>query len=135
MKVRASEALRRAYQRLGAEFLTSAPTLTLTQVAILRPLLQNGPQKQRQIMEASGVDRSTLSESLSRMATAGLVVAVRMPEDSRATMVSLTPAGRQALERADAAVSQAEGSLMKLVPPADRTAFLRCLRAIAEAKA
>lgn len=132
MKMRTSEALRRAYQRLSAEFLQRGPAVTLTQASILRALLENGPVNQRRIMEASGIDRSTMCETLRRLAASGLVVAVRLPEDKRATMVSITPAGRSALQKVNSMVAEAEAGMMKLVPPADRAPFLRALRALAE---
>lgn len=132
-KVRPSEGIRRAYQRLAATFADGKVALTLPQTALLRTLLEQGPLFQRQIKDFCGLDRSTLSDVLKRLATAGMVVAVRRETDQRAVMVSLTPAGRAALLKAETVLADAEAAMMKMVPSADRAAFLRSLRAIAEA--
>lgn len=131
-KIRPSEAIRRAYQRLAAAFYGS--TLTLPQTAVLRALMQRGPMKQREIVGATGIDRSTLSETLCRMKADGVLAMVRMETDQRATMVTITPQGLAELRRNDARLVDAERALMKLVPSKDRAAFVRGLRAILEAE-
>lgn len=128
--VRPSDAIRRAYQRLTADF-NKAP-LTLPQTSVLRALMDRGIVNQTSLVAATGIDRSTLGEMLKRMASQGLVAAVRLESDNRNNLISLTPAGRKALLKSETALADAESSMMRMVPHADRQAFLRCLRAIVE---
>lgn len=131
-KERPSESIRRAYQHLGQAFNAAKVSLTLPQTSALRVLMQDGPQKQRSLCHLTGTDRATMSTLLARMATAGLVVAVREERDMRITMISITPTGREALLKADSALVLAEKRMMRLIRIADRPAFLRGLRAISE---
>lgn len=91
-----------------------------------------GPIFQRQIVEQTGIDRSTLSELLRRMATLGMVVNVRRMADLRSISVSITPRGRAALLKADDQLADAEASLMRTIKPEDRAPFLRAIQAITE---
>ncbi len=126
-----SDDMRRAYQRLAANFAGGA--LTLPQTAVLRALLGGGPMNQTRLVEASGIDRSTLGEMLRRLASAGHVVAARAEGDKRANLVLLTPGGRTTLWKAEKALAAAEADLVAAIPAADRKPFLRALRALAEA--
>lgn len=130
-KTRPSEGIRRAYQRLNASF---DAALTLPQTEVLRALYQHGPLYQRQITVLSGIDRSTLSALLRRMATDMLVANVRLETDKRAVQVTITPGGRKAFLKCEKALSEAEVALLNLIPAADRQAFLRGLKAICEAE-
>lgn len=91
-----------------------------------------GVINQTSLVAATGIDRSTLGEMLKRMASQGYVAAVRLESDNRNNLISITPAGRKALLKSETALADAEASMMRMVPSADRTAFLRCLRAIVE---
>jgi MarR family transcriptional regulator, temperature-dependent positive regulator of motility len=131
-KTRPGDGIRKSYNLLAATFEAGETTLTLPKTAVLRALFHNGTLYQRQITTLTGIDRSTLSEILKRLATDGMVGNVRLETDKRAIMVTITPAGRKALKKADAALTRAEAILMSLIPPPDRAPFLRGLRAIAE---
>lgn len=130
-KPRVSEGLRRAYQAISAEF-SGDGRLSLPQITVLRCLMAAGPIFQRQIVEQTGIDRSTLSELLRRMATLGMVVNVRRMADLRSISVSITPRGRAALLKADDQLADAEASLMRTIKPEDRAPFLRAIQAITE---
>lgn len=132
-KIRPSESLRRAYQGLNSSLSESKTPLSMPQASVLRALLQQGPLNQTMLVAASGVDRSTLSDMLVRLAGLGHIVAARRPEDKRASLVLLTPGGRAALLKAESALGTAEAAMMRKVPSADRAAFLRGLRALAGA--
>lgn len=130
-KVRTSDGLRRAYQKLCVAF-SDAP-LTLPQTAVLGCLFHKGPMNQTKMVAASGIDRSTLAEMLRRLATMGAVVAMQMEADKRANMVSITTRGRALFIKAEGALYEAEAGIMRLVPAPDRAAFQRALTALAEA--
>ncbi len=130
-KCRPSEGIRRAYQRLTAPF---DSTLSMSKTEVLQVLYQHGTLYQRQITELTGIDRSTLSDLLKRMATDGLVANARLESDSRAVQVTITPAGRKAFLRVEKVLALSEDALLNLIPKADRAAFLRGLKAICEAE-
>ena len=137
MKIRASEAMRRACQTLSAHYGKTAPDLTLPQLAILRDL--NGTSQdlslsQRNICEHIGMDSSTLQTTIYRLVRKGYVGTARRPECRRTSMVWLTASGLRALHRAEKDLIAAEAAFMAKVPAADREPFLRGLRAIAEAR-
>lgn len=131
--VRTSEAIRKAQQHLAAAFQTGKAPLTMPQAEVLRALFLHGPQYQRQITDLTGIDRSTLSSILQRLANDAMVANAKLEGHRRAILVTITPAGRKALDKANGALLTAEAKLVGFVLPADRAAFLRGLRAIAEA--
>lgn len=130
--IRPSEALRRANRRLGAIFEPEAG-LTVPQALVLNCLSDGRPQTQAHLVVATGIDRSTLSTMLESLRLDEWVTVRRSDADRRATVVTITPVGTKALKRGAEALLGAERCLMAMVPSRDRAAFLRGLRAIAEA--
>jgi DNA-binding MarR family transcriptional regulator len=128
---RPSEGMRRSYQRLTAAF--SGAPLTLPQTALLRALHVLGPSNQTALVDATGIDRSTLSEMIRRLVLLEAVSAVRSDEDAREKRVAVTAKGRSLLKKAENLLFLAEADMMRLVPERDREVFTRALRAIAEA--
>lgn len=109
--------------------------MTLPQTLILRSLLQRGPMNHIAISGATGVDRSTLAEILSRMQKSGLIVRVRMEHDQRALLVSLTPAGRAKLMHNLQALDAVERHMLKRIPRLQRIAFQAALTILLEGEA
>jgi DNA-binding MarR family transcriptional regulator len=60
----------------------------------LHQLAAFGPSRQGAIADALGVDASTVSRQVRALADAGLVESCRDPDDGRATLLSVTDAGR-----------------------------------------
>jgi DNA-binding MarR family transcriptional regulator len=85
------------------------------------------------LVEATGVDRSTLAEMVRRMLARGLLSRSRTEKDARANTLSITPAGRRALRSARLAAERAERRLLEQLPPTERTRFVRSLALIAAA--
>lgn len=129
--MRPSEAMRRACQAFRAAYDGGAPPLTLPQVAILGILADGRVINQTEVTVATGIDRSTSQDTISRLKARGYVERFRDTTDTRATRVWITKAGKKALRKAGQIVSHAESALMRPVAAADRAAFLRGLRAIA----
>lgn len=123
---RASQALDRAADgRLAACHLTPRQALALIALA------SHGPCRQATLVEATGIDRSTLAELLSRLQGKGFVSRVRSRKDSREQIASLTPAGHRALEAGRSALAGAE---LEALAQLDETA-IRHARAALEALA
>src|SRR6266545_341945 len=81
--------------------------LTVSQMNILVAASYIGQAKQQDICQALHLEKSTLSRDLVRMRAHGWVTAVP-GDDGRATMLSVTTAGKQVLEQAFPAWRQAQ---------------------------
>ncbi|MEL6829493.1 MAG: MarR family transcriptional regulator, partial [Pseudomonadota bacterium] len=63
--------------------------LTIRQFAVLAALHDEDGQSQSSLVDATGIDRSTLADMVSRMEKSGLVARVKSNSDGRAKAVSL----------------------------------------------
>jgi DNA-binding MarR family transcriptional regulator len=70
------------------------------QELILMELRENDCQSQNALTKALWVDHSTIAKSVHRLEKAGLVSKSRSEADKRATLISLTEAGKEAGEKA-----------------------------------
>jgi DNA-binding MarR family transcriptional regulator len=71
--------------------------LSLAQFHLLEPLA-DGPHTNRQLAESAAVSSPTATRMIDVLVARGLVTRVEDPSDRRAVLISLTPAGRRALE-------------------------------------
>ena len=71
------------------------------QELLLFHLGRSGPCHQSDLVKALQIDASTVTKTLRRMENCGLVSRKSCPDDSRATRVSLTPAGNALLAEVD----------------------------------
>ena len=102
--------------------------VTRQQIALLLALAQCPGASQRELVEATGIDKSTLKEMLSRMIARGWVERERDQKDSRAwTMLITEPGEALLLERIDK-VQAAQREILAPLSDEDRTVFMRCLR-------
>ena len=79
-----------------------------------------------------GVDRTTLTNVLTRLEGRGLVIRTAAI-DRRVKRVSLTAEGRATLIRMTGAAERAHARTVEALAPGDRTAFLIALRALVNA--
>src|SRR5688572_27203056 len=93
--------LHRASQCAADIFDANVDGVSPRQLVVLIAISENEGKSQTALVEWTGVDRSTLSEMVGRLQTKGLVHRRRTKEDARAYAVQLTPAGRQALRKAE----------------------------------
>lgn len=100
--------------------LSSADYQLLVPLSEARP----GELRARDLGRVVGWDRSRLSHQLRRMESRGLVRRGTCNTDARGTMVSLTAAGRHAVEAAAPGhVATVRRHFIDLLSPADRTAL------------
>jgi DNA-binding MarR family transcriptional regulator len=127
--------LHRAGQCAGDVFAreVSAGGLTPRQFAVLVAVAQNEGQSQTDLVERTGIDRSTLADIIRRMLKKGLLSRRRTRADARAYSVRLTPRGREALLSAEPAAITADARVLAALPPAKRRDFLDCLNTIVHA--
>ncbi|MFV0297278.1 MAG: MarR family winged helix-turn-helix transcriptional regulator [Hyphomicrobiaceae bacterium] len=104
--------------------------LTPRQFAVLHVLQRLETASQTDIVNATGIDRSTLADIVKRLVSRGLIARKRSKTDARAYAVRLTQAGIDALERAEPASERVEGRLLDSLPQARRDAFVDALSAL-----
>ena len=88
-------ATRRARGRAARK--PSADGLSLAQFHLLEPLV-DGPHTNRQLAEAAAVSSPTATRMIDVLVARDVVTRVEDPSDRRAVLISLTPAGRRALD-------------------------------------
>ncbi len=104
---------------------------TPRQFAILLSVRQNPGINQTDLVHLTGIDRSTLTEILRRMAARGWLRRDRLPADQRTNALHLTPAGEDILNTAFTAAERAQARILAPVAPAERAAVLRHLGRLA----
>lgn len=124
--------LHRAGQCAGDMFSEQVVTGNLTprQFAILLTISQEEGLSQTDVVERTGIDRSTLADIIRRMLKKGLIRRRRTRQDARVYAVRLTDEGREALTAAEPAAVQADTQLLAALPEAKRAEFLESLSTI-----
>ncbi len=104
--------------------------LTIRQFAVLAALNDENGQSQSNLVDVTGIDRSTLADMVSRMEKSGLVQRVKSAEDARAKAVSLTDDGKKAFEDAAPEVLEADAILTEELRKSRRESLLFSLAVI-----
>ena len=102
--------------------------LTQRQYAVLSAVAIQDGLTQTDLVRITGIDRSTLADMAARMITKGLLERQRSASDARANAVSLTEAGRAALEDAQPKMAAVDARLLKLLSGGKRDALTGLLR-------
>ena len=121
--------LARAHRAYAAELLRRHG-LHPGQELVLMQLHGRDHQEQGVLLDAAGLDHSTLSRSLTRMEAAGLVRRARSGADRRAVVVSLTPKGKRLRLPLRELWAQLERTTTSGVAPGDRDDLVRSLHAV-----
>jgi len=106
---------------------------TPRQFEVLFAVSQNEGLSQTDLVRETGIDRSTLADMIARMIKKGLLSRKRTKDDARANAVSITPSGKRMLASAMASVNKAEAATLGVLPKAQQSAFMKALRAYADA--
>jgi DNA-binding MarR family transcriptional regulator len=107
-------------------------TLTQRQFTVLSAAAAGEGLTQNDLVRATGIDRSTLADLVGRMMAKGLLERERSATDARANTVTLSAAGRVALEAGAEASASADERLLALLSPKKRETFLKILSGLAE---
>lgn len=129
----ASHLLHRAQQvaaNRSADTLRGAG-ITLRQFSVLSAISQDEGLSQSQLVNITGIDRSTLADMAARMEAAKLIKRVASKTDARAKSLSLMATGRKALDKATPGVVSADESLLESLAATRRDGFLKALSALA----
>ncbi|RZJ03115.1 MAG: MarR family transcriptional regulator [Brevundimonas sp.] len=111
---------------------TGSDGLTQRQFAVLEAVSHKSGLTQTDLVRATGIDRSTLADLVSRMTTKGLLDRERSTLDARAKAVRLSETGQAALDAARPKVEAADKRIMALLPKGKRDAFLDMLADLAD---
>ncbi len=107
--------------------------LTPRQYAILLTVSQNEGLSQTQLVELTGIDRSTLADVVRRMLKKGLLQRRRTRDDARAYAVKLTEEGTRVLKTHDPLARRVDERILASLPAPQRDRFLQDLNTIVQA--
>ena len=124
--------LHRAHQAVDHLFDAGmkANGLTARQLAVLVTVSQNEGLSQTDIVERTGVDRSTLADVVKRLKRKGLLQRRRTKEDARAYAVTLTEQGKQVLRAAEPLERRVDERILDALPAKRRAEFMDALASI-----
>ena len=107
-----------------------ASDLTKQQFTVLAAVEQNEGMSQTDLVNITGIDRSTLAEMIRRMIEKGLLDRERTEADQRANAVRIAAGGRRALRSARSASERVERTLLSGLSSGDRVKFVRMLTTV-----
>jgi len=106
--------------------------LTPRQYAVLQTLAKFEDISQTGLVDATGIDRSTLADIVRRLVERGMLLRRRTKEDARMYAVRLSATGRSVLEAAAPGAVATNEALLATLPSTQRTQFVASLRRIVE---
>ena len=107
--------------------------VTTTQYTVLVAAGEKDGLSQQDIINMTGIDRSTVSQVVQLLIHKGLLKRRRTRHDARAYAVSLTDAGRDVLKATEPIVGRIEEALVEALPASRAKVFLANLRTIVAA--
>ena len=114
-------------QNAGARLL--APDLNVSQFSVLNHFVRVGGEPSlKALADNMQVTKGAMTNTVSRLLDKGLVQVRPDPTDGRGKLVSISPAGHAARNRAVAQLGQGLADLLPLVPASELTQALRVLR-------
>ncbi len=124
--------LHRVHQRAAELFQEKMVGIDLTarQYVILVTVAQKDGASQQDIIDATGIDRSTVSQIMQTMIRKGLLKRRRTKEDARAYAITLTEYGRDVLKAAEEIVTGVDEALIAALPATRAKTFIDNLRSI-----
>jgi DNA-binding MarR family transcriptional regulator len=110
-----------------------AEDVTLAQYRVLVELAARGPQRVAELAAVLVVERSTATRMCDRLVRKRLIQRRRESRDRRAVQVALTAGGRALVDRVTHRRREEITRILERLPPRDRAAVPRALRAFADA--
>jgi DNA-binding MarR family transcriptional regulator len=111
---------------------TGKTDLTPRQFAVLMTVAKAEDVSQTALVDATGIDRSTLADIVRRLVERGLLARKRTKQDARMYAVRLSAAGRAAIEAAGPGAIATNDALLASLPASQRTVFVNALQKIVE---
>ena len=110
-----------------------ATDITPRQYAVLTAVSLNEGLSRTDLVDLTGVDRSTLADIVRRMLKKGLLQRRRTKEDARAYAVKLTEEGWRVLRAAEPIIKRVDDRLLSVLTQKQRDQFLSDLAAVIHA--
>lgn len=104
--------------------------LTPRQYAVLVTVAHNEGLSQTNLVDRTGIDRSTLADVIRRMLRKGLLQRRRTREDARAYAVKLTEEGWRVLRSAEPTIRRIDERILAALPGGRAERFIEDLNAI-----
>lgn len=123
-----SHLLHRAEQ-LAADRFTQlvGESVTLRQFAVLAAIAESPGLSQSELVKATGVDRSTLADMMTRMQKRKWVSRTPSASDARALSIRIDSAGATILAAATQFAIAADAAILDALPPSKRKSFMNIL--------
>jgi DNA-binding MarR family transcriptional regulator len=119
----------RALMGISVRSVAASPVpLTVPQHRLLVLVAADGPRRVGTLADDLGVNQSNASRLVDRLCRLGLVRRVRDLEDGRASMVELTPSGRDVLEEVNSHRLHAVMEVLQEISPETRFRAVEALR-------
>ena len=124
--------LRRTHQRSFEIFSeVVGEDVTRQQIALLVALAKNPGASQRELVELTGIDKSTMKEMAGRLVAKGWILRERDRSDSRAWSMRITSKGRELLAERLPRVEEAQRRILAPLSDEEKAQFIRFLRILA----
>jgi MarR family transcriptional regulator, temperature-dependent positive regulator of motility len=105
-------------------------SLTPRQTSVLSTIAQNEGLSQNELVDLTGVDRSTIADIVRRLHKKGLVQRRRTREDARAYAVKLTDEGWQMVRAAGPLMERVDERVLRPLGVKERAKLIASLKAI-----
>lgn len=109
--------------------------VTPRQFAVLQTIMADEGLSQTDLVQRTGIDRSTIADIVRRMQTKSLIKRKRTKADARVYAVSLTEKSRKIMVKAIPAAARADEQLMSALNSQERARMLQYLGKIAASAA
>jgi DNA-binding MarR family transcriptional regulator len=109
--------------------------VSLVQSHILFEIRRKGAPSMQQVAEELGMDVTTFSRQVKGLEGKGLIVRTVSPDDRRVSLLDLTDAGRNSLERIDSYMAGRIEQIFSGMSPFERETVIRSLGLLNEAVA
>ena len=106
--------------------------VTPRQFAVLAMIADREDPSQTDIVEATGVDRSTLADIVRRLVDRKLVSRKRTKEDARTYALKVTDAGRRVLTTSMPVLARVEAELLDVLPAKKRGELVGLLKELTQ---
>ena len=91
--------IRRVRRVIGDRARAVHPDLAASTYLLLAHVAEAGPLRASALVSDTGTDKGAISRQVTLLVDLGLVAGTRDPDDGRATLLAVTPDGRERLDR------------------------------------
>jgi DNA-binding MarR family transcriptional regulator len=105
--------------------------LTHRQFTVLMAADAHDGRSQTELVQMTGIDRSTLADLVARLMAQGYLQRKRSKEDARTNSIRLTPIGKKMLKQAQAGAEEVDRRMLQALPAAERKSLVESLTLLA----